>query len=139
MTAITVHPEGWKPPQGYSNGMIGEGRMLHVAGQVGWDANQSFVRPDFVGQTRQALRNVLAVVEAAGGEATDIVRLTWYVLDKRDYLSQRKEVGEAYRAVMGRHFPAMTLVVVAGLVEDEARLEIEATAALGKGNRSVLE
>jgi len=133
MTAITVHPEGWKPPQGYSNGMVAEGRLLHVAGQVGWDADHSFARRDFVGQTRQALRNVLAVVEAAGGRATDIVRLTWYVLDKRDYLSKRKEVGEAYRAVMGRHFPAMTLVVVSGLVEDEARLEIEATAALDEG------
>ena len=130
MTAITVHPEGWKRPKGYANGLIAEGRTLHVAGQVGWNADHSFVRHDVVGQTRQALENVLAVVEAAGGEATDIVRLTWYVLDKREYLSKRKEVGEAYRAVMGRHFPAMTLVVVSGLVEDEALLEIEATAVL---------
>ena len=132
MTGIAVHPEGWKPTKGYSSGMIAEGRTLHVAGQIGWNAEQRFERHDFVGQAAQALRNVLAVVEAAGGTATDIVRLTWYVTDKHDYLSKQREVGEAYRAVMGRHFPAMTLVAVSGLVEDEALVEIEATAVLAR-------
>lgn len=132
MTGIAVHPEGWKPTKGYSSGMIAEGRTLHVAGQIGWNAEQRFERHDFTGQAAQALRNVLAVVEAAGGTATDIVRLTWYVTDKRDYLSKQREVGEAYRAVMGRHFPAMTLVAVSGLVEDEALVEIEATAVLAR-------
>ena len=132
MTGIAVHPEGWKPTKGYSSGMIAEGRTLHVAGQIGWNAEQRFERHDFVGQAAQALRNVLAVVEAAGGTATDIVRLTWYVTDRRDYLSKQREVGEAYRAVMGRHFPAMTLVAVSGLVEDEALVEIEATAVLAR-------
>ena len=132
MTGIAVHPEGWKPTKGYSSGMVAEGRTLHVAGQIGWNAEQRFERHDFTGQAAQALRNVLAVVEAAGGEATDIVRLTWYVTDKRDYLSKQREVGEAYRTVMGRHFPAMTLVAVSGLVEDEALVEIEATAVLAR-------
>ena len=132
MTGIAVHPEGWKPTKGYSSGMIAEGRTLHVAGQIGWNAEQRFERHDFVGQAAQALRNVLAVVEAAGGTATDIVRLTWYVTDKHDYLSKQREVGEAYRAVMGRHFPARTLVAVSGLVEDEALVEIEATAVLAR-------
>ena len=132
MTGIAVHPEGWKPTKGYSSGMIAEGRTLHVAGQIGWDAEQRFEHHDFTGQTAQALRNVLAVVEAAGGTATDIVRLTWYVTDKRAYLSKQREVGAAYRAVMGRHFPAMTLVAVSGLVEDEALVEIEATAVLAR-------
>ena len=132
MTGIAVHPEGWKPTKGYSSGMIAEGRTLHVAGQIGWNAEQRFERRDFVGQTEQALRNILTVVEAAGGTATDIVRLTWYVTDKRDYLSNQREVGAAYRAVMGRHFPAMTLVAVSGLVEDEALVEIEATAVLNR-------
>ena len=130
MTGIAVHPEGWKPTKGYASGMIADGRTLHVAGQIGWNAEQRFECRDFTGQTAQALRNVVAVVEAAGGRATDIVRLTWYVTDKREYLSKQREVGEAYRAVMGRHFPAMTLVAVSGLVEDEALVEIEATAVL---------
>ena len=125
-----IRPEGWAPPKGYSNGMLAEGRVLLVGGQVGWTAEQRFEAQDFVGQTRQALANVVAVVEAAGGGPEHVARLTWYVTDKREYLARRREVGEAYRAVMGRHFPAMTMVVVAGLVEDEALVEIEATAVL---------
>ena len=125
-----IRPEGWAPPKGYSNGMLAEGRMLLVGGQVGWTAEQRFEARDFVGQTRQALANVVAVVEAAGGGPEHVARLTWYVTDKREYLARQREVGEAYRAVMGRHFPAMTMVVVAGLVEDEALVEIEATAVL---------
>jgi enamine deaminase RidA (YjgF/YER057c/UK114 family) len=130
VSTITVHPEGWKPARGYANGMIAEGRMLFVGGQIGWTAEQVFEAHDFIGQMRQALRNILAVVEAAGGRAEHIVRLTWYVTDKAEYLAHQKEVGRAYREVMGYHFPAMTMVVVSALVEDAAKVEIEATAAL---------
>lgn len=126
-----IEPEGWAPPKGYSNGTLAEGRLLHVAGQVGWDPKTGrFEARGFVEQAAQALRNVLAVVEAAGGGPEHVARLTWYVTDKREYLARSREMGEAYRAAMGRRFPAMTMVVVAGLVEDEALVEIEATAVL---------
>ena len=125
-----IHPEGWAPAKGYANGMLGEGRVLHVAGQIGWTGAQVFEAQGFVAQMEQALRNVVAVVEAAGGTAESVARLTWYVTDKAEYLARQREVGEAYRRVMGRHFPAMTMVVVAGLVEDEALVEIEAVAVL---------
>jgi len=130
VSTITVHPEGWKPAKGYANGIVAEGRVLFVGGQIGWNADQVFEHHDFIGQMRQALHNVAAVVEAAGGSVTDIVRLTWYVTDKAEYLANQKRVGQAYREVMGYHFPAMTMVVVSALVEDSARLEIEATAVL---------
>ncbi|MBY6065910.1 RidA family protein [Leisingera aquaemixtae] len=130
MPAISVHPEGWKPAKGYANGMMAEGRLLFVGGQIGWTADQVFEAQDFIGQMSQALRNILEVVEAAGGTAEDITRLTWYVTDKAEYLAHQAEVGRAYRAVMGYHFPAMTMVVVSALVEDEAKVEIEATAVL---------
>ncbi|AXT33920.1 RidA family protein [Phaeobacter sp. LSS9] len=130
MPTVNVHPEGWKPAKGYANGMIGEGRMLFVGGQIGWTADQVFETDDFIGQMSQALENILAVVHEAGGSASDITRLTWYVTDKAEYLAHQREVGAAYRAVMGYHFPAMTMVVVAGLVEDRAKIEIEATAML---------
>ncbi|CUH86164.1 RutC family protein [Phaeobacter sp. CECT 5382] len=130
MPAISVHPEGWKPAKGYANGMIAEGKQLFVGGQIGWNSDQVFEEHSFIGQMTQVLRNILAVVEAAGGEASDITRLTWYVTDKAEYVAHQAEVGKAYRAVMGYHFPAMTMVVVAALVEDEAKIEIEATAVL---------
>ena len=130
MPAITVHPEGWKPAKGYANGMVAEGRMLFVGGQIGWTAEQVFETHDFIGQMVQTLRNVRAVVEAAGGRVEHIVRLTWYVTDKAEYLARQREVGAAYREVMGYHFPAMTMVVVSALVEDAALVEIEATAVL---------
>ncbi|KIC14632.1 MULTISPECIES: RidA family protein [unclassified Leisingera] len=130
MPAISVHPEGWKPAKGYANGMVAEGRQLFVGGQIGWTADQVFEAEDFIGQMSQALRNILEVVETAGGTAGDITRLTWYVTDKAEYLAHQSEVGKAYRAVMGYHFPAMTMVVVSALVEDEAKVEIEATAVL---------
>ncbi|MCD9147564.1 RidA family protein [Pseudophaeobacter flagellatus] len=133
MPAISVHPEGWKPAKGYANGMVAEGKLLFVGGQIGWTADQVFEEQGFIGQMRQALRNILDVVEAAGGEASDITRLTWYVTDKVEYLAHQGEVGQAYRAVMGYHFPAMTMVVVSALVEDEAKIEIEATAVLPQG------
>ncbi|OBY28233.1 RidA family protein [Leisingera sp. JC1] len=130
MPAISVHPEGWKPAKGYANGMAAEGRQLFVGGQIGWTAEQVFEARDFIGQMSQALRNILEVVQTAGGKAEDITRLTWYVTDKEEYLAHQAEVGKAYRAVMGYHFPAMTMVVVSALVEDEAKVEIEATAVL---------
>ena len=125
-----VSPEGWAPAKGYSNGVIADGRTVHVAGQIGWNAQQEFETDDFIGQTEQALRNIVAVVEAAGGTAADIVRMTWFVTDKREYMARQRELGGIYRDVIGRHFPAMTLVVVAGLLEDRALVEIEATAVL---------
>ena len=125
-----VQPEGWAPARGYANGVVATGRQLFVGGQIGWNAEQRFETEDFIGQTRQALLNIAAVLEAAGGRPEHVVRLTWYVTDKGEYLARQREVGEAYREVMGRHFPAMTMVVVAGLVEDEALVEIEATAVL---------
>ena len=130
MATITVHPEGWKPAKGYANGMIGEGRVLFVGGQIGWTADQVFEAKDFIGQMHQALLNIREVVEAAGGSVADITRLTWYVTDKAEYVAKQAEVGMAYRDVMGYHFPAMTMVVVSALVEDEAKVEIEATAVL---------
>ena len=130
MSTITVHPEGWKPAKGYANGMIAEGRVLFVGGQIGWTAQQVFEAQDFIGQMEQALRNIRDVVEAAGGSIADITRLTWYVIDKQEYVARQAEVGAAYRDVMGYHFPAMTMVVVSALVEDDAKVEIEATAVL---------
>lgn len=132
MAHQVISPEGWAPAKGYANGILTEDGQLYVGGQIGWNASQVFEAHDFVGQTEQALRNVLAVVEAAGGHASDLTRLTWYVTDKTEYLARQREVGEAYRKVLGRHFPAMTMVVVAGLVEDEALVEIEATAVIGR-------
>jgi enamine deaminase RidA (YjgF/YER057c/UK114 family) len=125
-----IHPRDWKTPKGYANGVLAEGRTLHVGGQIGWNKDQVFERRDFIGQMEQALSNVVAVVEAAGGTVTDIVRLTWYVVDKTEYVAKQREVGEAYRRVMGKHFPAMTMIVAAGLIEDQALIEIEATATI---------
>ncbi len=125
-----IHPEAWKPAKGYANGVLATGRQLYVGGQIGWTKDQVFEAHDFIGQMEQALRNIVEVVETAGGTSENIVRLTWYVVDKADYMASQRQVGEVYRRVMGRHFPAMTMVVVSALVEDEALLEIEATAVL---------
>ena len=133
MRITRVEPGEWKPPKGYSNGVCveGAGRLLFVAGQVGWDASGVLVAPgDFTAQFAQALRNVLAVVRAAGGDAEHVVRLTIYVVDKQMYLSDLPAVGAAYREVLGKHFPAMSLVQVADLLEEGALVEVEATAAL---------
>lgn len=130
MSTITIHPEGWTPAKGYANGIVAEGRVLFVGGQIGWNAEQVFEARDFIGQMKQALRNIVAVVKTAGGTVADITRLTWYVTDKSEYLASQAAVGAAYREIMGYHFPAMTMVVVAGLVEDDAKVEIEATAVL---------
>ena len=125
-----LHPRGWKEAKGFANGVVAEGRVVFLAGQIGWNAQQKFESGDFIVQARQALANIVTLVEEAGGTAEHITRLTWFVTDKKEYLSRLRELGEAYRAVMGKHFPAMTLVQVAALVEDEAKVEIEATAVL---------
>lgn len=125
-----IQPEGWAAAKGYANGVLTAEGTLYVGGQIGWEADQVFRTHDFIGQMEQALRNIMAVVEAAGGAAEHLVRLTWYVTDKAEYLRRQSEVGQAYRRVLGRNFPAMTMVVVAGLIEDEALLEIEATAVI---------
>jgi enamine deaminase RidA (YjgF/YER057c/UK114 family) len=127
-----LHPRGWKPAKGFSNGVVAEGRMIFLAGQVGWTAEQRFESRDFVAQARQALANIVMLVAEAGGRAEHVTRLTWFVLDKQEYLSHLRELGEVYRDVMGKHFPAMSLIQVGALVEDEARLEIEATAVVPK-------
>jgi enamine deaminase RidA (YjgF/YER057c/UK114 family) len=125
-----IQPAGWAAAKGYANGVLTADGTLYVGGQIGWEADQVFRTHDFIGQMEQALRNIMAVVEAAGGGPEHLVRLTWYVVDKREYLARQAEVGQAYRRVLGRNFPAMTMVVVAGLVEDEALVEIEATAVI---------
>jgi enamine deaminase RidA (YjgF/YER057c/UK114 family) len=129
MTLTRLQPPGWPEPKGYANGFAGEGRLVILGGQVGWNAEGRFAE-DFVAQVRQALENILAVLAEAGGRPEHIARLTWFVTDIREYRRSLAELGPAYRAVMGRHFPAMTLVEVGALVEEEARVEIEATAIL---------
>ncbi|HYZ32181.1 MAG TPA: RidA family protein [Crenalkalicoccus sp.] len=127
MSLRILHPAGWPAPRGYANGMEGRGRQVLVGGQIGWDSKGHFAQ-GFVAQAQQALRNILAVVAEAGGGPEHLARLTWYVVDMEEYRANLAALGPAYRAVMGRHFPAMTLVQVGALVEPEARLEIEATA-----------
>ncbi len=128
----TIQPPGWARPKGYSNGIAvsGAGKLLFIAGQVAWDANQRLVPGDFAAQFRQALLNVIAVLGAAGGWPEHIVRMTVYVTDKKLYLAQTREIGTAWKAILGAHYPAMALVEVAGLLEDGALVEIEATAVL---------
>jgi enamine deaminase RidA (YjgF/YER057c/UK114 family) len=125
-----LHPKNWKQARGFANGIVAEGRMVFLAGQVGWNAEQTFDSTDFVEQVRQALANIVTLVGEAGGRPEHITRLTWYVTDKAEYLSRLSEVGRAYRGVMGKHFPTMTLVQVVALVEDLAKVEIEATAVI---------
>ena len=130
MSMRILQPPGWKRPRGYSNGVSASGRLVFVAGQVGWDENEVMGSDDFVEQVRQALRNILAVLAEDGAGPEHVTRMTWYCTDKRDYLDRLADVGGVYREVMGRNFPAMTLVQVAGLVEDDAKVEIEATAVV---------
>ncbi|MCT4331558.1 RidA family protein [Paracoccus sp. YLB-12] len=125
-----LHPANWKRAVGYANGIAARGRMIFTGGLVGWDADQQFQTDDFAGQVRQVLENIIAVLAEAGAGPEHLVRLTWYVTDKQEYLAALREVGTAYRDVIGRHFPAMALVQVAGLVEDRAKVEIEATAVV---------
>jgi len=125
-----LHPKHWRPAKGFANGVAAEGRQVFLAGQIGWSGDQQFAGDDFVAQVEQALRNVVEVLAEAGAAPEHLVRLTWYVTDKREYLARLNEVGQAYRRVIGRHFPAMTLVQVVALVEDRAKVEIEATAVI---------
>lgn len=126
----TLQPAAWPRPKGYANGIEAAGRTIFVAGQIGWDETETFVAKDFVGQFEQALRNILAVLAEAEAGPEHIVRLTWFITDKKGYLAEARRVGEVYRVVMGRNFPVMSVVQVAGLMEDEALVEIEATAVL---------
>ena len=125
-----LHPKHWRPAKGFANGVAAHGRQVFVAGQVGWNGDQEFASDDFVAQVEQALSNIREVLAQAGASPKHLVRLTWYVIDKGEYVARLKEVGEAYRRVIGRHFPAMTLVQVGGLLEERAKVEIEATAVI---------
>ena len=125
-----LQPPTWVKPRGYSNGVAVAGRIVFVAGQVGWNAQGEFETSDFAGQARQALANIVAVLAEAGGRPKDIARLTWYVVDKDEYLASYRSLGVAYREVLGNHYPAMSAVQVAALVEDGAKVEIEATAVI---------
>ena len=126
----TLQPPGWARPKGFANGIAAQGRLVFIAGQVGWTGQGEWHERSFAGQFRQALQNIIAVLKEADGAPEHIVRLTWYVLDKQEYLASLREVGAAYRELMGRHYPTMAVLQVSGLVEDEARLEIEATAVV---------
>jgi enamine deaminase RidA (YjgF/YER057c/UK114 family) len=125
-----LQPPGWQRPKGYSNGVAARGRMVCVSGMIGWDGDGRFHTDDFAGQARQALANIVAVLHEGGARPEHIVRMTWYVLDKREYLDAARELGAIYREVIGRHYPAMTAVQVAGLMEERARVEIEVTAVV---------
>jgi enamine deaminase RidA (YjgF/YER057c/UK114 family) len=126
-----LQPAAWPRPRGYANGVVAEGeRMVFIAGQVGWNAQQRFEHHDLAGQTRQALQNIVTLLAEAGAGPEHLTRLTWYLLDKRDYLAHSAAIGAAYREVIGRHFPAMSAVQVSALIEDAALVEIEATAVL---------
>jgi enamine deaminase RidA (YjgF/YER057c/UK114 family) len=125
-----ILPEGWARPKGYANGVVAQGRTLFIAGMIGWDADQRFHTDDFGGQARQALQNVADVLKAAGGKGENIVRMTWYVTDKREYLAAGREVGQAFREIIGSYTIAMTAVEVKALIEDRAKVEIECTAMI---------
>jgi enamine deaminase RidA (YjgF/YER057c/UK114 family) len=125
-----LQPPGWPRPRGYANGVAAQGRLVFVAGQIGWDATQTIVSDDIVQQVRQTLANTLAVLREAGAGPQHVTRMTWYVTDKREYLARARELGEAYRTLMGRHYPAMAVVEVSALMEDRAKVEIETTAVI---------
>jgi enamine deaminase RidA (YjgF/YER057c/UK114 family) len=125
-----LHPRNWKPALGYANGVAASGRMIFCGGLIGWNAQQEFESDDFIYQVRQTLRNIVAVLAEGGATPEHIVRLTWYVTDKAEYLARLKELGRVYREIIGKHFPAMALVQVVALVEDRAKVEIEATAVV---------
>lgn len=125
-----LQPPGWAEPKGYANGILARGAMLFVGGQIGWNARQEFESDDFIAQTKQALQNILAVLQAGGAGPEHMVRMTWYVVDRVEYGARLKELGGAYREVMGKNFPAMTCVEVSALVEERAKVEIEVTAVV---------
>ena len=125
-----LHPANWTPARGYANGIAAEGRMVFTGGLIGWTSDQRFETDDFAAQAAQSLRNVVEVLACAGAKPEHLVRLTWYVTDKQEYLGSLKALGTAYREIIGRHYPAMALVQVVALVEDSAKVEIEATAVI---------
>ncbi|MDZ4096294.1 MAG: RidA family protein [Paracoccaceae bacterium] len=125
-----LHPKSWKPALGYSNGVAASGRMVFTGGLIGWNDDQVFESDDFVEQVTQVLRSIVAVLAEAGARPEHLVRLTWYVTDKHEYLANLRALGAAYKAIIGRHYPAMALVQVVALVEDRAKVEIEATAVI---------
>ncbi len=132
MSHEILHPKHWKPARGYANGVAAEGRMVFTGGIIGWNANQEFETDDFVGQVARILRSIVEILAEAGARPEHLVRLTWYVTDRRAYLDSLKELGAVYKEIIGRHYPAMALVQVAALVEDRAKVEIEATAVVPK-------
>jgi enamine deaminase RidA (YjgF/YER057c/UK114 family) len=125
-----LQPPGWPRPKGYANGIAAEGRLVFVAGQIGWDEREAIVSDDLVAQIEQALANTLAVLREAGAGPEHVARMTWYITDRQEYLARRSEIGLVWRRIMGRVFPAMAMVVVAGLIEKRAKVEIETTAVL---------
>ena len=136
MSNRPVNPPGWPMPKGYVNAVAARGEHIFVAGQVGWTAEQRFEAKDLAGQVAQALRNTVEVLAAAGAGPRHIVRMTWYVTDKREYMAQLGEIGRAYREILGRHYAAMTLVEVAALLEGDAKIEIETTAVIPDEDRA---
>ena len=130
MKNTLLQPEGWVTPKGYANGVAARGTMVFTGGQIGWNAQQQFETDDFIAQTRQTLQNVMAVLKEAGAGPEHMVRMTWYVIDRVEYNARLKELGGVYREVMGKNFPAMACVQVAGLMEERAKIEIEATAVI---------
>lgn len=130
MSHKQLQPDGWLPPKGYANGIEARGRQVYVGGQIGWNAQCKFETTDLVAQIKQALSNCVAVVGVAGGGAEHIVRMTWYLKNKQEYVARLKEIGAAYREVMGRNYPAMSAVQITDLIEDEAKVEIEVTAVI---------
>lgn len=131
-----LQPLHWPRPRGYANGVVAAGRMIFISGMIGWNDQEKFAAQDFVGQVRQALKNVVEVLAEANAKPEHIVRMTWYVVDKEEYTGACKEIGVAYREIIGSHYPAMTAVQVVALIEDQARVEIEVTAVV-PGNSSI--
>jgi enamine deaminase RidA (YjgF/YER057c/UK114 family) len=126
-----IEPDGWLAPRGYANGIAATGRFISIAGQIGWNPmNGNIESPDFAQQAAQALRNIVAVLERAGARPEHLVRMTWFITDRAAYVSARTAIGDAYREIIGRHFPAMSVVIVSGLIEADALVEIEATAVV---------
>lgn len=130
MTLKTINPEGWPRPKGYANGVLAQGPQLYIAGQIGWDEQGKFSSAEFLPQVEQALKNIVSVLRAAGGSPEHLVRMTWYVTDKQTYLANLAGLGEIYTRIIGKNYPAMTAIEVSNLMEDEAIIEIEATAVL---------
>jgi enamine deaminase RidA (YjgF/YER057c/UK114 family) len=130
MSHEILHPRNWKPAIGYANGIAAEGRMVFTGGIIGWNADCEFETDDFTAQVEQTLTNIVAILAVAGARPDHLVRLTWYVTDKHEYLANLRPLGQAYKRIIGRHYPAMALVQVVALVEDRAKVEIEATAVI---------